>query len=147
MFEQHCFRYHRSIISSKVLLKPYFSFPKVKKIVVFFILSIKYYKKNILLFYLIVNLCFYKATVVHTQEIRNYQIVKFSLQKRKITEFFNSFITAYLPTLDFNQNVQKKTVANKNKSLNNFIYRLCYLNFPVVPEADFLSYNNEYIYN
>ena len=124
MFEQHCFFYHRSIISSKVLLKPYFSFPKIKKIVVFFILNTKYYKKNIILFYIIINLCFYKATVLHSQEISNYQILKFSLQEQKITEFFNAFISSYLPTLDFNQNIQKKTTGNNNKSLLNFFYRI-----------------------
>merc|ERR1712127_872721 len=31
--------FHQSIITSKIMLKPYFSFPKIKKVVVFFILN------------------------------------------------------------------------------------------------------------
>ena len=146
MFEQHCFFYHQSIISSKIMLKPHLSFPKIKKLVVFFILNTNYYKKNIILFFIIVNLCFYHVTLSNKQEINNYQILKFSLQKKKITEFFNSFITVYLPTLGFNQNIKKKSTLNNKKNINNFLYRVCYLNFPVVPESDFLCYTNEYIY-
>ena len=145
MFEQHSLSYHQSIISSKIMLRPYFYFPKIKKVVVFFILNTKYYKKNIILFYIIVNLCFYRVTVSHTQEINSFQILKFSLQKKKITAFFNSFITVYLPTLDSNQNCMKK--SNLNKNTNSFIYRICYFNFPVIPESEFLCYTNEYIYN
>ena len=147
MFEQHCFQYHQSIISSKILLKPYSSFPKIKKIVVFFILNTKYYKKNSLLFYIIVNLCFYRTNASYKQEVNNYQVLKFSLQKRKIAEFFNSFITVYLPVLDFNQNLIKKSALNNNRKSSSFLYRICYSNFPVIPESDFLCYTNEYIYN
>jgi hypothetical protein len=147
MFEQYCFCYHQSIISSKITLKPYFSFPKIKKIVVFFILNTKYYKKNILLFYIIVNLCFYQTTVSHTKEINNYHIFKFSLQKRKVTQFFNSFINVYLPTLSFNQNLIKKSSLDNTEKFSSFIYRICYFNFPVVPETEFLCYTNEHIYN
>lgn len=146
MFEQYCFFYHQSIISSKIILKPYSSFPKIKKLVVFFILNTKYYKKNILLFFIIVNLCFYRASISSTKVINNYQILKFSLQKKKITEFFSNFITIYLPTFDFNQNIIKKSISNNNKKITNFLYRICYSNFPVIPESDFLCYTNEYIY-
>jgi hypothetical protein len=147
MFEQYFFYYHQSIISSKILLKPYVNFPKIKKVVVFFILNTHYYKKNILLFYIIVNLCFYRVTVSHTREINNYQILKFSLKKKKITEFFNNFITVYLPTLDFNQNLIKKSTLNNTTKFSNFLYRICYSHFPVIPESEFLCYTNEYIYN
>ena len=146
MFEQHCFFYNQSIISSKITLKPYSNFPKIKKIVVFFILNTKYYKKNILLFFIIVNLCFYRATVSNIREVCNYQILKFSLRKRKITEFFNNFITVYLPTFDSNKNIIKKSVLNNNTKSGNFLYRICYANFPVIPESEFLCYTNEYIY-
>jgi hypothetical protein len=146
MFEQHCFFYHQSVISSKIMLKPHFSFPKIKKLVVFFILNTKYYRKNIILFFIIVNLCFYRVTLSQKREISNYQILKFSLKKKKITEFFNNFTTVYLPTFDFNQNIKKKGTLNSNKDINNFLYRICYSNFPVIPEIDFLCYSNERIY-
>ena len=146
MFEQHCLLYHQSIITSKITLKPYFSFPKIKKLVVFFILNTKYYKKSILLFFIILNICFYKPFISNSQEINNYQILKFSLKKKKITEFFNNFITVYLTNFDFNQNIIKKSTLNDNIKFSNFLYRICYSNFPVVPETEFLCYTNEHIY-
>jgi hypothetical protein len=145
MFEQYCIRYHRSIISSKILLKPYLKFPKIKKVVVFFILNTIYYKKKILLFFVIINLCFYKCNVSYTQEINNYQILKFFL-KKKVNEFFNNFVTMYLPIFDLNKNVIKKSALNFNKKLSNF-YRITYLNFPVIPESEILCYNNQQVYN
>lgn len=147
MLEQHCFYYHQSIISSKINLKAYFIFPKIKKIVVFFIVNTKYYKKNVLLFYIIVNICFYRVTVSHTKEVNSYHVFKLSFQKIKITEFFNNFVNVYLPTLGFNQNLIKKSSLDKNKKRNNLFYSMCYLHFPVIPETEFLCYTNEYIYN
>jgi hypothetical protein len=127
-------------------LKPRSRFPKIKKVVVFFILNTKHYKFFLLLFFIVVNLCFYRISLSHKQESNNYQILKFSLKKKKIKEFFNNFTTIYLPTLDFNQNNVKKSTLNSNKKFNNFLYRICYLNFPVVPETEFLCHNNEFIY-
>ena len=147
MFEQHCLFYHQYIISSKITLKPCLDFPRIKKLVVFFILNTKHYKKSILLFFIILNLCFYKPFVSNSQEINNYQILKFSLKKKKITEFFNNFITVYLPTFDFNQNIIKKSTLNNDIKYSNFIYRVCYSNFPIIPETEFLCYTNEYIYS
>jgi hypothetical protein len=147
MFEQHYFFYNQSIISSKIMLKPYLNFPKIKKLVVFFIINTKYYKKNILLFFIIVNLCFYRATISHTKELNNYQILKFSLKKKKITDFLNSFITVYLPTFDFNQNIIKKGTLNSNFKVNNCVFRVYYSSFPVLPESEFLCYTNEYVYS
>ena len=146
MFEQHCLVYHQYIISSKIMLKPYSSFPRIKKLVVFFILNTKFYKKSILLFFIILNLCFYKPFVSNSKEINNYQILKFSLKKKKITEFFNNFVTVYLPTFNFNQNIIKKSTLNNKLKFNNFLYRICYSNFPILPETEFLCYTNEHIY-
>ena len=52
-----------------------------------------------------------------------------------------------MPTLDSNQNCMKKSTLNQNNNMDNFIYRICYFNFPVIPESEFLCYTNEYIYN
>ena len=71
MFENYHFEYYQSIISSKLMLVYYFDLPRIKKIVVFLIISLKYYKKNILLLYIIINLCFYCAIILHNKEINN----------------------------------------------------------------------------
>nr|QFP99049.1 hypothetical protein [Rhizaria sp.] len=147
MFENSYFNYHRAIVSSKILLKQYVNFPKIKKIVVFFIINTKQYKKNILLFYIIINLCFYGNIFLYNQEINNYQILKFSLRKKKILRFFNSFTYFYLPVLDGDQNFIKKSVVSLGKNYCFFSYRFNYSNFPVIPESEFLCYSNEFIYS
>ena len=141
MFENYCFEYCGSVISSKLILKCYFDFPKFRKIVVFFIINIRYYKKNIFLLYIIINICFYCNLIFYNKEINNYQVVKFSLRKKNIYVFFNTFINVYLPILDRDQNIIKLSTIISYKPIQ--IYRFNYFNFPVIPESDFLCYNNE----
>tara|TARA_B110000503_G_scaffold132747_1_gene209055 strand:+ start:1046 stop:1642 length:597 start_codon:yes stop_codon:yes gene_type:complete len=147
MFKNSDVIYYRSIISSKIILLKTFSFPAVKKVVVFFIINIKYYNKNMLLLYMIIYLCFYCNVILYNKEFNNYQIVKFSLQSNKIIHFLNSFITVYLPNLEVDQNVIKKTTVNFFKKKQVFLYRIHYINFPVIPEMNFIYYSNEHIYN
>ena len=147
MIHTYCFNYHHHIISSKLILNSSFNWPKIKKIAVFFILNAKYYKKNILLFYIIVNLSFSDVIITHNKEMYNYQILKFSIRSNKINNFFNNFINVYLPILDGNQNLIKKVAVNNIETFNCFLYRINYFNFPLVPESDFLCYSNEYISN
>ena len=145
MFENYCFNYCSSIISSKLNLILYSKFPKFKKIVVFFIINLKYYKKNVLLLYIVINLCFSCNLIFYNKEIQNYQILKFSLCNQKIYQFFDSFINIYLPILEIDQNIIKKSIIARNKQF--YTYRFDYFNFPVIPESDVLCYNNELIFN
>jgi len=147
MFENYHFEYYQSIISSKLMLTNYFHLPRVKKIVVFLLISLKYYKKNILLLYIIINLCFYCTIVLYNKEINNYQIIKFSLHHKKIINFFNIFVNIYLPALDVDQNIIKKSTIVNNNKIGFIIYRFNYFNFPMIPEIDFLYYTNEAIFN
>ena len=147
MSENYCFNYQRYITSSKLLLKIQHNFPKLKKIVVFFIINIKHYKKNILLFYIIVNLCFICNILLFNKEKNNYQVLKFSLRKLKIINFLNNFINIYLPILDGNQNIIKKNIIKNIINKNFLLYRFNYFNFPTIYESSFLCYTNENIYN
>lgn len=145
MFENYYFEYCGSIISSKLTIMFYSKFPKFKKIVVFFIINLKYYRKNILLLYIIINLCFYCNLIFYNREIHNYQILKFSLRNKKIYQFFDSFVNIYLPILEIDQNVIKKSTIVCDKQF--YTYRFDYFTFPVIPESDVLCYNNELIFN
>ena len=147
MFENYHFEYYQSIVSSKLMLVYYFDLPRIKKIVVFLIISLKYYKKNILLLYIIINLCFYCAIIIHNKEINNYQTVKFSLHHKKIYNFFNVFVNVYLVALDIDQNIIKKSIIINDNKTKFLTYRFNYFNFPIIPEIDFLYYTNESIFN
>ena len=147
MFINYSVNYHHSVISSKIILRCKKQFPSIQKIVVFFIINTKFYKKNILLFYIIVSLCFYESKISNDWELNNYYILKKTLKNKAIFFFFNSFISIYLPTLDFNQNTLKKTTTNITKKSSFLLYRVNYFNFPIIPESEFLCYSNEYIYN
>jgi hypothetical protein len=141
----HC--YQNSIISSKLVLKKQYNFPKIIKIVIFFIVNAKYYNKSILLLYLLIQLCFFAVLLLYNREIKNYQVLKLSLQKKKIIHFLNNFTVVYLPIFDTGHNVIKKSTSNILKKKNLLLYRIFYYVFPLVPEVDFLFYSNEYIYN
>lgn len=147
MFENYCITYHQSIISSKLTLKNEFLFPKIKKVVIFFVINTKYYNKNMLLLYLLISICFYCNAITHNKEINNYQVVKFSLSNKKIFHYFNSFLTVYLPNLENDQNLMRKSLGQFLRKKHTFLYRINYNNFPVIPELDFICYNSEHCYN
>lgn len=133
-----------SIISSKVNLINYFTIPIIYKIIFFFIVNIKYYKKNILLFYIIINLSFSDIILSYNKELNKIYIFKFFINKNKIKFFFFSFIYIYFPNFYINQNLLKYS-KNVNKKKFKLIYRFNYQNFPLVPESSVLYYNNEQI--
>jgi len=144
MVENNFLKYENAIISSKIILKSSFNFPKIKKIVVFFIISTKYFKKNLILLYIIINLCFYCNLIFYNKEKNNYQVIRFSLRHKKIILFFNNFVNIYLPILDLSYYISRKNII---KQFHFLFYRCYFSSFPVIPESDFLCYNNEIIYN
>lgn len=133
-----------SIISSKLNLINYFTIPIIYKIIFFIIISIKYFRKNILLFYIIVNLFFYDIILSYNKESNKIYIFKFSINKKKVKFFFISFIYIYFPTFFHIQKLLKFSI-NINKKKSVIIYRFNYQNFPLIPESSFLYYNNEQI--
>ena len=145
MLENYCHNYHNSIIASKIILKKQFNFPKIKKIVIFFLINTKYYNKSILLFYVLIYLSFFSTVLLYNKEINTYQILKLYLKRTKILIFLNNFTIVYLPVLDVDQNIIKKCIINFKKII--YAHRIIYTTFPVIPESDFLCYSNEFLYN
>ena len=145
MIENYCYNYHNSIISSKIILKKKINFPKIKKIVIFFIVNNKYYNKSILLFYILIYLSFFSTILMYNKEINMYQILKLYLKRIKILSFLNNFIVVYLPVLGVDQNIIKKCIVTFKKII--CAHRISYTTFPVIPESDFLCYSNEFLYN
>ena len=88
--------FFNSLIISKIILNSLWLIPKIKKIIFYFILQNKEYKKNLLLFYIIVSLIFLGITVIKKKVISGLHIFKIILKKKKICTFLISFIYFYV---------------------------------------------------
>lgn len=88
--------FFNSLILSKIVLKSLWLFPKIKKILFYFIIQSKEYKKNILLFYILVSLIFSGIVVIKKTEISGLHIFKIILKKKKISTFLLSFVYFYV---------------------------------------------------
>ena len=89
-----------SIIISKLGLFSLKNFPKIKNLTLFFIINIKQYKKNLLLFYIIINLIFGGILVLKINITNYLQLINLVLKKKKKNFFLQAFINFYLPLLN-----------------------------------------------
>ena len=77
-----------SIIISKLGLFSLKNFPKIKNLTLFFIINIKQYKKNLLLFYIIINLIFGGILVLKINITNYLQLINLVLKKKKKIFFY-----------------------------------------------------------
>jgi hypothetical protein len=137
-----------ALIISKYFVNFLGSFPKIKKLVFYFIINIKQYKKNLLLFYIMLSLIFGGILILKRKEIQGLQIFIIELKKKKIYFFLITFISFYLPLLNVVDNTIKKAfvlVKSKKEFFN--LYRLNYFSFPVITELDVIYLDYEMIYD
>ena len=126
-----------SIIISKLFVNFLGSFPKIKKLIFFFIINIKQYKKNLLLFYIVISLIFGGVLILKRKEIQGLQIFNLMLKNKNLFLFLFMFINFYLPLLNIVDNKVKKAFLLYNCKKQLFsIYRLNYFSFPVISELD-----------
>jgi hypothetical protein len=145
LLDTYCNYKFNSIIVSKLVLKQLFDLPKIIKLSFFFFIQIKKYKKNLLLFYIVISLFFGSLIVIKQKEIRKNYIFNIVLKKKKIKFFFISFVCVYLPLINVSENLIKCVIAF---SKANKIYRLNYSHFPTIMELDnfFTVYELTYYY-
>lgn len=136
----------KAILISKLFINFLGNIPKLKRLSFFFIIDIKQYKKNLLLFYIIICLIFGDILGIKKKEVQHFVIFNLNLTNRKITQFFYSFVSFYLPLLGFNQNSLKKGFFCYRKKESISVYRLSYFSFPVIAELDVICADYEMIY-
>ena len=137
LVENYYFYTFNSIIISKFFVNFLGSFPKIKKLVFFIIINIKQYKKNVLLFYIMISLIFGGVLILKRKEIQGLQIFNLVLKNKNIFLFLFVFIYFYLPLLNIVDTFLKKAfLLSKNKKALFFMYRLNYFSFPVISELD-----------
>jgi hypothetical protein len=120
--------------------------PKIKKLSFIFILKIKQYKKNNLLFFILISLVFGNVLILKNKQNKELQIFNFTLKNTKLKIFFFNFINIYLPIINTNENLVKQGISN-TRSKKILLYRLNYFSFPCIFELDLLYIKNEQIYN
>lgn len=126
-----------SIILSKIFINFLGNFPKIKKLSFYFIINNKQYKKNLLLFYIMISLIFGGILVLKRKEIQGLQVFKMKIKEKFLLVFFFTFINLYLPLFSVAENSIKKSLFFlKYKKKKFFLYRLNYFSFPVIPELD-----------
>jgi hypothetical protein len=124
-----------SILISKISIQSLTNYPKFKFFLFFFILNLKQYKKNLVLFYLTINLVL-DGIAFKKKKSGSYVVLKIIIKKKKIFLFLQSFINSYLPLLCLAENIYKHTVIKKKVSLDNRSYRFNYFCFPAISELD-----------
>jgi hypothetical protein len=137
-----------AITISKIILKSSKIIPQIKKLNFFFLINQKQYKKNLLLFYIIVSLIFNTVLILKNKSLEGVQIFCFKLKKKKIFNFLLLFVNIYLPLINIPQDIIKKNVLSfplKKKTL--LIFRLNYFTFPSIYELDLIYRACEQIQN
>ena len=148
IIENYYFYNFNSIMLSKVFVNYLGGFTKIKKLVLYFIISAKQYKKNLLLFYIMLSLVLGGVLILKRKEIQGIQILSIELKNKSIFLFLFSFINFYLPLLNIVDNTIKIAFAlSSNKKHKFFIYRLNYFSFPVISELDVLFLDYELLYD
>jgi hypothetical protein len=149
ILENYCKPKFNSIMISKISsIKSLKNYPELTRLFLYFIIDIKQYKKNILLFYLVINLIFGGIMFTEKSCQGSMSIFKLSIKKKKIGVFLQSFVNFYLPLLDSSETIYKRTVSfRKELSTALCFYRFNYFTFPAISELDLMYENFELLYD
>jgi len=146
LLDNYCKLHFNCISISKIAVKSLGALPEIKKLAFFFIVDTKQYKKNVLLFYILISLFFGGSLVIRKKELQGFLVLKTTLRQRKGYLFLLGFINFYLPTLSTVANTVKTGLlvsTAMNKKI--LVYRLAYFTFPLIPQLDLLFAKSERI--
>ena len=145
IINNYCLWNLNNIIISKITLKKFQKIPKIKKLSFIFIINNKQYKKNFILFFIVISLIFGNILILKNKQNKELQIFNLKLKKKKKNIFLLNFINIYLLNINTNENLIKTSISCLNK--NNLIYKLNYFYFPYILELNIFYLKNEQIYN
>lgn len=145
LIKNYCLWNFNNIIISKITLKNFQNIPKIKKLSFTFIINIKQYKKNFILFFIIISLIFGNILILKNKQNKEFQIFNFKLNNNNKKIFLLNFINIYLPNINANENLIKQSITCFNK--RKLIFKFNYFSFPCISELDLFYLKNEQIYN
>jgi hypothetical protein len=99
LLENYCKPKFNSLILSKTTIKSLKNYPELKYLFLFFLIDIKQYKKNTLLFYLVINLIFGGVSFTKKKSLNSLLVFKLLVKKKKLFIFLESFVLFYLPLM------------------------------------------------
>jgi len=134
-----------SIILSKNIVTGLKKIPRFNKLVLFFIINLKQYKKNLYLFYILLSLLVGGGHYLKKKIINFLMLVEVSI-KKEFYIYLQKFVTFYLPILSSTENKIKESFF-KSESIKKQYYRVNYFSFPVIPELDLIYEQQEMLYN
>ena len=148
LLQNYCNDKFNSLLLSKLSVKRLKNYPEFKSFLLFFIINIKHYKKNLLLFYLVINLIFGGIFFFKKKNTGPSIVLKMSIKKKNMLTFLHSFINSYLPLFNVSENIYKQAVSLRKKELTKiFFYRFYYFSFPAISELDLFYEDFELIYD
>jgi hypothetical protein len=148
VLDNYCKKKYNSIIISKITISSVKNYPELKYLFLYFTINTKQYKKNILLFYLIINLIFGGIKFTKKNSIGTLLVFKLSVKKKRMFLFLQSFVSCYLPLINTPENIYKQTTSLRKKSLFSLcFYRFNYFVFPAIPELDLMYEDFELLYD
>lgn len=138
---------YKSLLISKIITNNVSCLPKIKKLVFFFIIDIKQYKKNTFLFYIVINVLFGGINFLKKKIKNNLMLIEL-FSKKELYDYIYRFVNFYLPLLGSNENNIKQSIFKYafHKENNIQVYRVNYFSFPVIPELDNIYEQQEMVY-
>jgi hypothetical protein len=148
LLENYCKPKFNSLILSKTTIKSLKNYPELKYLFLFFLIDIKQYKKNTLLFYLVINLIFGGVSFTKKKSLNSLLVFKLLVKKKKLFIFLESFVLFYLPLMSTSENTFKATVSFQKRYLSKTcVFRYNYFMFPAISELDLMYENYELLYD
>lgn len=148
LLENYCTPKFNCILISKIAIKSLRNYPELTSLFLFFLIDTKQYKKNTLLFYLVINLIFGGVTFTKKKSLTSLFVFKLRIKKKKIFIFLESFVSFYLPLMSTSENTFKQAVATKkSRRPKTCVFRYNYFVFPAILELDLMYENYELLYD
>lgn len=151
IFDNYYVYNFNSIILSKIVVKSLSVIPRVQKLSFIVIVNLKQYKKNLLLFYIVISIMFGGVFFLQRKVISGLQVFNIIISKKKINKFLLVFIGFYLPWnpdllfVSIKNTIIKSPVIFFNNKKICFIYSLNYLRFPIVSELELLYFESDFV--
>lgn len=112
-------------------------FPILKRLVFFYFIDKNSYKKNLILFFILVSLVLGGIFKVRKKSYNLFMFISFSLFNTAIETYLVNFMNFYLPLLFYEENEIKK--VKSHRILKKEVVSIYYTYSPVIPEFDLFT--------
>ena len=148
LLQYYCNDKFNAVLLSKLTVKRLKNYPELKCFLLYFIIATKKYKKNLLLFYLTINLILGGVFFFKKKNVGPAFVLSVSVKKKEMAMFLHAFINSYLPLSNLSENLYKQTVSLRKKNLTGlFFFRFYYFSFPAIAELDLFYDDFELVYD